>query len=152
MESAGNLITILGFFSTLFKFKNHPLCWPCRREVFTAWTYLCITLPPWEYLVTQQSLRRKHFCSYDISVNHHKKAAVGEKVHKLFRNCSFHPQIPSCGVNGHRPVPHVGDNDQYLARRIDEHYIYYVCIYLLWKVYKGTSAPAFNLSLFIQQE
>jgi len=57
-------------------------------------------------------------------MNQHKKAVVGEKRHKLFRNHSFHPQIPSWEVNGHRLVL----NDQYLPRGIDEHYIYYVSL------------------------
>lgn len=33
---------------------------PWTPEAFTAWTYLCIPPPPWECLVTQQSLRRKY--------------------------------------------------------------------------------------------
>lgn len=44
------------------------------------------------------------------------------------KGTNFFETTPSCGVNGHRPVLNVGDNDQYLARRIDVNYIYYVSL------------------------
>lgn len=78
-------------------------------------------------VLKKQSYER-NFCPSGISVCQHKEAVVGEKAYKLSRNYSFHPQIPSCGVNEYRVVLNEGQNDQYLVRRFDEYCICYISL------------------------